>query len=242
MYKLLILVFFVFPMNKNQQISFSVQDPILKEIITNIESQTQYKFAFRDDVDLERRVAGKFNFKNIKLEEVLEEISRRTPYTLKIVGNNIAIGFDKTTTPQIPKPKDIQSEVRGTVTDPMGMPLAGVNILEKGTTNGVQTDFDGNYAINVSEGAILAFSYIGMKSVEHTVGSQNILDVSMLEDSALLDEVVVTALGISREKKSLGYATTVLEAKGVNRAPSENIANQLSGKVAGLQIRQNNNM
>src|SRR5690606_30054187 len=152
MYKLLILVFFVFPMNKNQQISFSVQDPILKEIITNIESQTEYKFAFRDDVDLEKRVSGKFNFENIKLQEVLDEISRRTPYTLRIVGNNIAIGFDKATKSPAPKTMGMQAVVGGTVTDQAAVPLAGVNILEKGTTNGVQTDFDGNYSITVSEG------------------------------------------------------------------------------------------
>ena len=136
----------------------------------------------------------------------------------------------------------IQKEDNGTVTDDTGMPLPGVNILEQGTTNGVQTDFDGNYSIAVPEGAVLVFSYIGMKTVEQTVGAQSTIDLAMVEDSAQLDEVVVTALGISREKKSLGYANTVLEAKGVNRAPSESIANQLSGKVAGLQIRQNNNM
>ena len=91
-----------------------------------------------------------------------------------------------------------QKTVSGTVTDQSGIPLPGVNILVKNTTTGTQTDFDGNYSIQASEGQILNFSYIGQETVEITVASSNIINVQMQEDAQVLEEVVVTAQGIVR--------------------------------------------
>ena len=97
--------------------------------------------------------------------------------------------------------------VTGTVTDANdGAPLPGVNVLVQGTTNGTQTDFDGNYSIEAAEGDILVFSYLGTKTQTATVGSTNTVDVAMEEDASQLDEVVVTALGIKRQEKTLTYA------------------------------------
>lgn len=242
MYKLLLLVIFMLPMKNPEQISFSVKDPILKEIIQKIESQTIYKFAYREDVDLEKRLSGQFNFEEENLLVVLEEISRRTPYTLKIVRNNIAIGFDPPVKTPVLKTSNVQSVIQGTVTDESGMQLPGVNILEKGTTNGVQTDFDGNYSIEVAEGAVLVFSFLGLKTVEHIIGESTTIDVVMMADAAQLEEVVVTALGISREKRSLGYSTQEVSGEDVNRVPSDNVVNALSGQVAGVRVTNNSNL
>jgi Mg-chelatase subunit ChlD len=99
-----------------------------------------------------------------------------------------------------------EKKITGTVSDSSGIPLPGVNVIVKGTTTGTQSDFDGNYEILAKVGDILTFTYIGFKSVEHTVGGLNIINVTLLEDVACLDEVVVTALGIKREKRALGYA------------------------------------
>ena len=93
-------------------------------------------------------------------------------------------------------------EVTGTVTDGSGVPLPGVNIVIQGTTTGTQTDFDGNYAISASQGQTLVFSYVGFGDSEQVVGASSTINVSLTAGEAL-DEVVVTALGISREKKSL---------------------------------------
>lgn len=95
--------------------------------------------------------------------------------------------------------------VTGTVTDSAyETPLpGGVNVLVQGTTNGTQTDFDGNYAIEASEGDVLVFSYLGMKSQTVTVSSSPTINIVLEEDASQLDEVVVTALGLSRKKKSL---------------------------------------
>ncbi|WP_347922604.1 SusC/RagA family TonB-linked outer membrane protein [Pontimicrobium sp. SW4] len=133
-----------------------------------------------------------------------------------------------------------EKTISGTVSDESGMPLPGVNIIVKGTTNGTQTDFDGNYTINASAGDVLTFTYVGLKTVEQTVGSSNTINVTMQEDAALLDEVVVTALGIKREKKSLGYAQQSVGGEELVKAKETDIADALAGKVAGVQIVGNN--
>eukprot|EP01093_Parvamoeba_rugata_P015390 TRINITY_DN5397_c0_g1_i4.p1 TRINITY_DN5397_c0_g1~~TRINITY_DN5397_c0_g1_i4.p1 ORF type:complete len:1090 (-),score=218.72 TRINITY_DN5397_c0_g1_i4:1259-4528(-) len=135
-----------------------------------------------------------------------------------------------------------QQTVTGIVLDNLGQPLPGANVLEKGTTNGTQTDFDGNYTLNVPGDAILVVSYIGFKGKEISVNNQNRIEISLEEDSQQLTEVVVTALGISREKKSLGYATQEVDGENVNNVPTDNVVNALSGKVAGVQIKTNTNL
>jgi len=133
--------------------------------------------------------------------------------------------------------------VSGNVTDATdGSPLPGVNVLVQGTTNGTQTDFDGNYTIEVTEGGVLVFSYIGTATQSVTVGSSNTINVAMAEDASQLDEVVVTALGVKRQKKSLTYATQGVDPKGIDEArPQQNLVNSLSGKVAGLSIQTSGN-
>ena len=132
--------------------------------------------------------------------------------------------------------------VSGIVTDNAGMPLPGVSVLLKGTKAGTQTDFDGKYTIKASPSQILAFSYIGMKTQEVAANSTTI-NVKLAGDANELEAVVVTtALGIRREKKSLGYATQEIKAADLTAgAGSGNFLNELSGKAAGVQIRRNNN-
>jgi len=127
--------------------------------------------------------------------------------------------------------------ITGTVTDQGGVPLPGVNVVEKGTVNGTSTDFDGNYSITVSSGnAVLEFSSLGMGAVEIATNGRTRIDVSMEEDAQLLSEVVVTALGISREKKSLGYAVTEVQGDEVSLVKEPNVVNSLAGKVAGVVV------
>ena len=135
-----------------------------------------------------------------------------------------------------------EQSISGTVTDGSGVPLPGVNIVLKGTTTGTQSDFDGNYNISASQGDVLVFTYVGFADQEVTVGATSTVNVS-LEAGEALDEVVVTALGISREKKTLGYATEEVSGEQVSTVTQGgNIANSLSGKVSGLQIKRNSNI
>mgnify|MGYP002713107729 CR=1 FL=1 len=123
-----------------------------------------------------------------------------------------------------------------------GTGIPGVNVVIKGTTQGTVTDIDGNYKLSVPEsGGTLVFSFIGLESQEIEIGNRSAVDAVMTSDIQQLSEVVVTALGVTREKASLGYATQEVDADEVTKAKEQNFVNSLSGKVAGVQIKQNNN-
>ncbi|HMB63777.1 MAG TPA: carboxypeptidase-like regulatory domain-containing protein, partial [Eudoraea sp.] len=126
--------------------------------------------------------------------------------------------------------------VSGTVTDQDGLALPGVNILLEGTTTGTQTDFDGNYSIQASAGQTLLYTYIGQRDERRTVGADDVINVQMQEDAQALEEVVVTALGIKREKQALGYAVTEVGSDELEQRPDGDVARVLQGKSAGVQI------
>lgn len=136
-----------------------------------------------------------------------------------------------------------QFEVKGTVTDARdGTPLPGVSIIVKGTLSGTVTDINGKYTLSVPEGSNdLIFSFVGMLTQEVQINGRAVVDVSLQEDVVGLDEVVVTALGITREKKSLGYATQEVKGDELNQVKTTNVINSLAGKVAGVQIKTTGN-
>jgi TonB-linked SusC/RagA family outer membrane protein len=129
-----------------------------------------------------------------------------------------------------------ERSVSGIVSDNAGLPLPGVSVLVKGTKNGTQTDFDGKYSIKASSSQVLIFSYIGMRTQE-IAASASTVNVKLKDDSVELEGVVVTALGIKKEKKSLGYATQELKGDAISDTPVTNFAEALSGEVAGLDIQ-----
>ncbi len=131
--------------------------------------------------------------------------------------------------------------VTGVVSDNSGLPIPGVNVLVKGTKSGTQTDIDGKYSVNATPTQTLVFNFVGMKTQE-IVASSATVNVKMKEDAVELEGVVVTALGIKREKKSLGYATQEIKGADLNSGTAGgNFLNDLSGKAAGVQVRRNNN-
>ncbi|UJH89752.1 carboxypeptidase-like regulatory domain-containing protein [Antarcticibacterium sp. 1MA-6-2] len=121
-----------------------------------------------------------------------------------------------------------QKTITGTVTDEGGLPLPGVNVLIEGTTRGVQTDFDGNYSIQASQGETLVFSFVGMETAEYVVGNIDEIDVVLAPDAAQLEEVVVTAFGIKREKRTLAYTTETVGEELLNQAQPVSAANALA--------------
>ena len=132
--------------------------------------------------------------------------------------------------------------VSGTISDQNGLPLPGTSVLVKGTTSGTSANFDGKYLINVDQRSILVFSFVGYTSQEITVGSSNTINIVLLEDSSILDEVVITALGISRDKRSLGYATQEVRGDELTAVKSGNFVNALSGKASGIKITKTTNL
>lgn len=138
---------------------------------------------------------------------------------------------------QIMFAQDQEKEIKGTVTFKAdGMPIVGVNVIILGTSTGTLTDFDGNYVITASVGDVLEFSYIGMTTTQVTIADANTYNVQLEESSEQLDEVVITALGIKKEKKALTYSAQEVGGEELTRVKQTNPINSLSGKSAGVTI------
>lgn len=129
-------------------------------------------------------------------------------------------------------------EITGTVTDESGSPLPGVNVIEKGTTNGSLTDGDGKFKLSVkSEKSVLSFSFIGYATQEIEVGTKTVFSIRLTTDTKILNEVIVTALGVKREERSLGYAVQKVAGPSLQTVKGVSVGTSLTGKVAGLWVR-----
>jgi TonB-linked SusC/RagA family outer membrane protein len=130
-----------------------------------------------------------------------------------------------------------QTIVKGTVTDNQGVPFPGINVIENNTSNGVLTDFDGLYTLALkTESPSLTFSYLGFKTVIIEVGSKDVINIVMIEDIESLDEVIVNAIGITKKKDNLGYASSTVKGDAIVKSGEANVLNSLSGKASGVRI------
>ncbi len=201
----------------------------IKEVLKEMELNSSYKFFYTDNLAY---LNNKINLvsSNASVEQVLDEILEDSPLTYKVFENNLVVILPDNAGNQ-------QIVIKGRVTDSNGESLPGVNILEKGTSNGGITDLDGNYAINLSSSnAVLTFSFVGFLTEEVEVAGQTTIDIIMVEDIMALDEVVVTALGIKREAKQLGYAMTEVTGEEVAKLNTVSPVLALQGQSAGLSI------
>ncbi len=163
-----------------------------------------------------------------------------TALTTMFLGGNALSANASATTGSTPKPLAEQQKntVRGTVTDQAGEPIIGASIVIKGTTKGVVTDTEGRFAIDVSNGSTLEISCIGYEKRMVKVGAQRNVSITLAEDTKSLSDVVVTAMGIRKERKALGYAVTDMKADELMKNKNTNVINSLQGKVPGLNITQ----
>lgn len=163
-----------------------------------------------------------------------------TALTTVFLGGNALSANATTAMGATPKPLAEQQKntVRGTVTDQAGEPIIGASIVIKGTSKGVVTDTEGRFAIDVSNGSTLEISCIGYEKRVLKVGAQRNVSITLAEDTKSLSDVVVTALGIKKEKKALGYAVTDMKADELMKNKNTNVINSLQGKVPGLNITQ----
>ncbi len=210
-------------------VNLNVQDRSLREVLKTIEQSSSFRFFYSDDLVLmNKNVDVKAD--NEKVTDVLDNIFASSELTYKVFENNLIV--------IVPKTEALQElNVTGVVTDSKGDVLPGVNVVIEGTTMGVVTDLDGRYSIKVPSGsAVLVFSYIGFLTEKIEVANRKVVDVKLVEDIQNLQEVVVTALGIKREKKALGYAVTEVKGEAISTVSPISPVNALQGKVAGLNI------
>lgn len=220
------------------KLKLELEDATLLEMIKGIEQQSEFVFMYGDELlPILNDRQGDIKVKNEPVVKVLEEYFDND--LLNYFLNNRQVVLKKNSSqPQKTKAVEekVQLQVSGTVSDELG-PLAGASVVIKGTTTGVTTDFDGNYSIEVSDPeAILVFGFIGYTTVEIPVNGQSTIDVILKEDAQSLEEVVITAQGIRRSKKALGYSITKLDSKDVEKRPEADVARTLQGKIAGVSI------
>ncbi|WP_418602457.1 SusC/RagA family TonB-linked outer membrane protein [Hwangdonia sp.] len=133
-----------------------------------------------------------------------------------------------------------EKTVSGTISDSSGLPLPGATVLIKGTTSGTSSDFDGNYSTKVNQGATLVISFIGYTAKEVVVGESSTINVQLVDDATSLEEVVVTAFGIKRNAKDLGYSVSQVESEEILENSEPDLLRSLSGKVAGVNVNFSN--
>jgi TonB-linked SusC/RagA family outer membrane protein len=231
--------------SQKTKISLDLENVTINTIFSEIEDISEFRFLFETGlIDLERKTSIKVN--NKKISQVLSELFNDKPnIEYKIRGRQIILRkIEQNIT--VPKPEVInepsnpksilQQQVSGTVTDSDGLLLPGASVVEKGTTNGTQTDFDGNFTLTVSEpDVILIVSYIGYSTQEIAVNGQNTVSIVLKESAAGLDEVIVVGYG-TQTKKDLTGSVTVLDGDDIVSRSTTNVSNALQGAVAGVSV------
>ncbi|MGW9687026.1 SusC/RagA family TonB-linked outer membrane protein [Flagellimonas sp. 2504JD1-5] len=210
----------------------------VKQVFKLINKQANYKFIYRHDL-VKNAPEVKLKKGTIKTRALLNQCLSPIDFTYEFTGNNTIVVKPKPTAVedndlQGASDDDLQLQVSGNITDENGGPLPGANILEKGTTNGTQSDFDGNFTLEVSGAdATVVISYIGYITQEVVVGDQTTINVQMRPDAAKLDEVVLVGYGSVTKKDLTGAITQVENIE--NRAVT-NTEEALQGNVAGVTI------
>lgn len=220
--------------SQNSSVTISKSNARLDKILEEIESQTDYLFIYNQNVNVNKNASLKVSQKPVT--EVLEALFNGTNITYSVEGTHIVLSVinEKQQTVAVSQQK---KSITGVVTDEKGEVVIGANVVEKGTTNGVITDLDGNFSLEVQNKAVIVISYIGYTPQEITITNQSKLAVKLIEDSKNLEEVVVTALGIKRSEKGLGYAVQKISGDKINVVKGVDAASGLVGKVAGLNVQ-----
>ena len=226
------LMFFLFffvqqTVASSQSITLPSHNITIKDAFSEIEKQTGMSVDYDESViNLNKQVNASVN--NKSLNETLALILKGSGCTFVIRNNHIIISA------QTVQQQQKQVTISGTVSDNLG-PIDGANVVEKGTTNGIITDMDGNYTLSVPQGAVIQFSYIGYVTKEITVDSQKNINVQLAEDAQKLDEVVVVGYGTAK-KSDLAGSVVRADLGTLQESPNISLGSALQGTVPGLNV------
>lgn len=211
-------------------------DTKLSEIIQSIQTQSGYKFFYDDDIV--KRNANAVQLKDENLDEALKKLFAGTQISYVVKDKVIYLKLaEKTVEKKSSTPTAAKRTITGVILDENGEPLIGASVRIKGSNVGVATDIDGNYTLETAEeNPTIECTYVGYKPSEIKAGNLSNIDIDMKPDSQTLSEVVVTAFGIKRDKKMLGYAVQDVKSDALNTTGDPNVLGALDGKVAGLQM------
>lgn len=217
----------------SQSISLKMSNVSVKKAMAELQTKSGYSFVYiAGDVDTDRTVSINAS----QLKDAVAQILKGQNVSYEIQGKNIVI--KKGSQQQVTSGK--RKKVIGTVKDANGEPIIGATVVEKGTTNGTVTDFDGNYALELSESGTLAVSYIGYKSQEFAASQikQGALAVTLKEDTEVMDEVVVVGYGSVKRSDVTGSVSS-LDAESLTAASQTNAIDAMQGKISGVNITRN---
>lgn len=223
-------------------INVGLNNETLVQAFKKVETQTAFRFMyFSEDVSAVKNL--NLPSSKISIEKLLNVVLTGTQLTYQQMDNQILIRLTPKNN-QVVKIKHtaptLFEMIRGTITNSAGTPLASVSVTIKGTTKGTSTDQSGKYSLEASPKDILVFSSVGFFDQEITVGSLTQINVEMQEETKALNEVVVSSLGVKRQKKSLGYAVQEVKGSALNEAATSGLVNAMSGKISGVQITSSN--
>ncbi|MFV0545131.1 MAG: TonB-dependent receptor [Bacteroides sp.] len=205
------------------------------ELLSQIESQTDYLFVYnKKNVDINRQIS--LNIGSKPVSEILEIAFEGTGIRYIMEGKNIIL----TKTQEQPSATAQQKKItiKGVVVDSKGEPIIGANVVEKGTSNGIITNLNGEFSLQMPSNGILSVSYIGYQSQDITINGRTSITIKMQEESTALEQVIVTALGIKKKAASLTYSAQDINGNELTRAKDPNMINALAGKSAGVQINK----
>ncbi|MCD7850625.1 MAG: TonB-dependent receptor plug domain-containing protein [Parabacteroides sp.] len=205
----------------------------LEDVLNEIESQTDYLFVSNRNVDLSRQVSVRASNKPVR--EVLEEVLKNTGLTFTMEGVNIILSQKEENIVEI---QQQEKKVSGKIVDQDGEPVVGANIVERGTTNGVISDLDGNFSLSVRDNAELQISYIGYVDQIIPVAGKERFDIVLKEDSQSLDEVVVVGYGVQKKKLVTG-ATVQVKGDDLQKLNTVNPLGTLQSQAPGVSIVKN---
>lgn len=229
------------------RISLSEVNTPVEDVLKKIEKEAKCLFVINTQVDTQRKV--NLNVKNKTVSEILDIMFKGTDVSYSIQNPNIMLSRRTAAQGQAQNRQSSSSTtaqanssriVTGKVTDASGEALIGLTVKVAGTSAATATDIDGNYSIKVpAGGSELEFSYIGYQTVKQPISGKDKIDIVMRDNTKLLDEVVVTAMGIARKEETLSYSTQTVGGDELTRAKEANLINSLQGKSAGLVITPN---
>lgn len=224
--------------SQNAKVSLNKNNVNLKEVLNEIENQTDYLFIYNNEVNTNKTVSVKTENRTVR--EVLNHVLRDSNIDFSMEGNHIILSYiekqlNENDEENIETVQQKGKTITGTIVDAKGETIIGANIIEKGTSNGTITDFDGKFTLQVGDNAVLRISYIGYLEQEVSTEGKSSINITLMEDTKTLDEVVVVGYGTQRKENLTGAVSVVDQTKLASR-PASNMSQLLQGAVPNMGV------
>ena len=222
--------------SQNTRFNFKYKNTSIKQILEDIKSQSEFEFFYSND-DFNTNAKVDLKISNATVEEVLQKIVDPNSLKYSVIDKTVVISNVKT---KEMSGSQQEKTVKGTIKDSGGIPIPGVSVVVKGTTQGSLSDQDGNYTITgITNGTVLQFSFVGMNTKDVPVGNQSVINVTLEENTIGIEEVVAIGYG-AQKKRDISTAISSVSSDDLKDKPVSNFAQAISGKMAGVRISNTN--